>query len=347
MPGESVNKVCCKCEVDVSQAKRHKDAKGRYWCEPCFAKAAAEAKGGASQGKPDAASGAATPAWLAGSLAVEGKRCTACSAPMPKEGVICTSCGHNSETGKAMGTRVVMAPKEKAPKASKGPSLLGGLGGALQGPAAVGFSVVGGAVGGGIGACIWAMIAKSLQVEIGYIAALVGMLAGGGVAVIAGNYRGMTTGIIAAVIAVAAVMGGRYWAISMIADEFVGKMSRTEMRIQEEDAPYFLAREVTSEWEASGQLKNWISNVSREDAEKLEDFPKEIQTETMRRWTAKSSAERAAYVRVQQDRFNQGAKEYLKENVFMDSFDLIDGIFIMVAIGVAFGIGSGGSFNDD
>ncbi|MBX3362814.1 MAG: hypothetical protein KF912_00405 [Phycisphaeraceae bacterium] len=127
MPGESVNKVCCKCEVDVSQAKRHKDAKGRYWCEPCFAKAAAEAKGGASQGKPDAASGAATPAWLAGSLAVEGKRCTACSAPMPKEGVICTSCGHNSETGKAMGTRVVMAPKEKAPKASKGPSV-GGLG---------------------------------------------------------------------------------------------------------------------------------------------------------------------------------------------------------------------------
>ncbi|MBX3315637.1 MAG: hypothetical protein KF902_02100 [Phycisphaeraceae bacterium] len=120
MPGESVNKVCCKCGVDVSQAKRHKDAKGRYWCEPCFAKAAAEAKQAGGAAKADKSTpAAATPAWLAGSLAVEGKRCTACSAPMPKEGVICTTCGHNSETGKAMGTRVVMAPKEKEPRVKR------------------------------------------------------------------------------------------------------------------------------------------------------------------------------------------------------------------------------------
>ncbi len=125
MPGETANKVCCKCNIDVSQAKRHKDAKGRYWCEPCFAKAAAEAKqagGAAKPGKAPAGAGAAggaTPAWLSGSVAVEGKRCTACAAAMPKDGVICTSCGLNIETGKSLATKVIAAAKDKSDKPSK------------------------------------------------------------------------------------------------------------------------------------------------------------------------------------------------------------------------------------
>ncbi len=125
MSDETATKACCKCGIDVSKAKRHKDAKSRYWCEPCFARAAEEAKakadakgGGASKGGGKTGSGA-TPAWLAGSLAVEGKRCTACSAAMPTDGVICTSCGYNTETGKSLATRVVAAPKDKADKPSK------------------------------------------------------------------------------------------------------------------------------------------------------------------------------------------------------------------------------------
>lgn len=119
MTGETAAKACCKCGVDVSQAKRHKDGKGRYWCEACFAKAAAtKDKGPASAATTKPAVAEATPSWLAGSLAIEGKRCTVCTAPMPKDGVICTSCGHNSETGKSVSTRVLAAPKEKEPKSA-------------------------------------------------------------------------------------------------------------------------------------------------------------------------------------------------------------------------------------
>lgn len=190
MTGEAAGKTCCKCEIDVSQAKRHKDAKGRYWCEACFAKAAAESKkaGGTPEGKAPAASGGATPAWLAGSMAVEGKRCTACSAAMPKDGVICTSCGHNSETGKAMGTRVVMAPKEKAPKRKRSGSgfdpvmlayaygVLGiGLfiGGTMNSACTMGFLIVTGLSTFAVG--IWILIAMALQ---SVLKAVLGFLCG-------------------------------------------------------------------------------------------------------------------------------------------------------------------------
>lgn len=190
MSGEAAGKTCCKCNIDVSQAKRHKDAKGRYWCEPCFAKAALEAKGkgGASDGKSSGPSGAATPAWLAGSMAVEGKRCTVCSAAMPMDGVICTSCGHNSETGKAMGTKVVLAPKEKAPKAKRAGAgfdpamliygyglvcvglLIGGTMNSACGMAFLAVAVIGSFAGG-----IWLIVAMALD---SVVKAVLGFLCG-------------------------------------------------------------------------------------------------------------------------------------------------------------------------
>jgi len=36
-----VQKICCKCGVNVAHAKRVKDAKGRYYCQPCYDQAAA------------------------------------------------------------------------------------------------------------------------------------------------------------------------------------------------------------------------------------------------------------------------------------------------------------------
>lgn len=177
MSGEAAEKSCCKCAVDVSKVKRHKDAKGRYWCEPCFAQAAmaAKAKGERAEAPAGAvAASSATPAWLAGSLAVEGKRCVSCSAPMPKDGVICTLCGHNLETGKAATTRVVAAPKEaKVKKAGVGfdPMMLiygYGLiclglliGGTMNDACGMAFLIV--AVIGTFAGSIWLIVAMAMQ----------------------------------------------------------------------------------------------------------------------------------------------------------------------------------------
>lgn len=120
--GDAVLKVCTKCAVDVSGLKRHKDAQGRYWCEACFAQAAAKQTAQGTKAPPPGSAAETTPAWLAGSLAIEGKRCEQCSAALPKEAVVCNMCGFNTTTGKAIKTAVVMAPKEKPPRV-KGPGI--------------------------------------------------------------------------------------------------------------------------------------------------------------------------------------------------------------------------------
>jgi len=139
MTDEGATKTCVKCQIDVSTRKRHKDAKGRYWCDACYQDAVAKAKAkkqqaqGGSAGGGKAARDAGGDAGgnagyglapseeevmsslLAGSTAVEGDPCPQCHAPMPSDAVICTSCGFSREAGKQIRTHVKHAPKEKEP----------------------------------------------------------------------------------------------------------------------------------------------------------------------------------------------------------------------------------------
>jgi hypothetical protein len=365
MSSEVAGKTCCRCAIDVSSSKRHKDAKGRYWCEACFAKASAareraatgtasgavagETAGGAGAVAEAATAGAAesaTPSWLAGSLAIEGKRCPSCSSPMPKTGVICTMCGHNAETGKAVSTHVLAAPKEKPEKEGGGSDVLGSVGATLQGPAAIMFSAVGGLIGGGIGAFIWATIVKSMGVEVGYVAWLVGGLTGGGVAVVAGGYKGVITGCIAAVISIAAVFGGRYWAISSITEKIVAKYAQSELKVPEEMVPDFMAVDVVREWAAAGKTVNWPSAEAEATAESIADYPPEVQKEVTERWAAMSSTRKAAYIQDLQRRVNSAVTKMGTSEVFAKSFDMIDALFAIIAIATAYGVASGGSFGD-
>lgn len=346
MPGESVNKVCCKCQVDVSQAKRHKDAKGRYWCEPCFAKAAAEAKQAGAADKASGASGAgvaagaATPAWLAGSMAVEGKRCTACSAAMPKEGVICTSCGHNSETGKVLGTRVVMAPKEKSAKSG---GALGGVGKALEGPALIGLSTVGGLVGGGVGAAFYAMITQASGYEIWFLVWIIGVTTGAGVAYVAKGYRGITTGLIAVTIAFIAFIGGRFWAISMIMDKLVAEMRQSEEvgELTDHDAKVAIADTVATEWETAGRALKWPDGMTLEDAYEAEDYPQEVWGEATKRWEAMSSTQKVAFLNEIQKRGQQNLKDYGTIAIFFASIGIRHILALVVLIAGAWKFGAG------
>ena len=36
---DGIAKVCVLCKEDVARKPRHKDARGRYFCEPCFQRA--------------------------------------------------------------------------------------------------------------------------------------------------------------------------------------------------------------------------------------------------------------------------------------------------------------------
>lgn len=112
-------KTCIVCQQDVSAKPRSKDAHGRYVCKECEAKAVAT---GAAKRAAEAAPVAKSEPSVAAKPAPSGgfdlfadvpQPCPSCSAPMKNNASVCTICGFNKETGQALKTRVLAAPKER------------------------------------------------------------------------------------------------------------------------------------------------------------------------------------------------------------------------------------------
>lgn len=72
------------------------------------------------------------------------------------------------------------------------------------------FAIILGIVGAIIGGAIWAGVAIVGDVEIGYLAILVGALAGGGVLLGSGQKRGLSYQLISVVIAALGILIGKY-----------------------------------------------------------------------------------------------------------------------------------------
>src|SRR5262249_48979528 len=136
MTAPAATKVCIKCGTDCSNKPRTKDPEGRYTCKACYdammAKAAAAkvAKAAAPQpepkplrtpvvvGAPDDASVMA--ALLEDSPAAITEACPSCGAGLAGGAVICTICGYNKETGRAVNLKIRKAAKDKAARSGPG-----------------------------------------------------------------------------------------------------------------------------------------------------------------------------------------------------------------------------------
>lgn len=231
MGAETVAKSCAFCGIDVSGKPRTKDAQGRYACADCVKKATAvKARADAAAKGIDIAKANTPPnklievqktedvtdvldGLIAKSAAQSGTACPQCGRLIPTNGVLCTGCGFNKDTGKALRTRVERAPKELtgAAKVAKQTASAGMY---------LGFSVVGGLLGGAIGAAAWAFIAYQFKVEIGWIAWIIGAMVGIGASVGAQGMAGMMTGAYAAAVAAGSVLAGKYFAGLSLLDDF-------------------------------------------------------------------------------------------------------------------------------
>src|ERR1051326_180246 len=129
-------KTCIKCGTDCSNKPRTKDAQGRYTCKACYdemvkkaaATRAAPAPVGAVAAKPAAKpgpkpatesvfdggdDGAVMASLLESSPGVITETCPSCGNGLTSGAVVCTICGYNKETGRAMGVKVLKAAKER------------------------------------------------------------------------------------------------------------------------------------------------------------------------------------------------------------------------------------------
>lgn len=212
-------------------------------------------------------------------------------------------------------------------------------------------AVVGGAVGGALGAAVWAAVSYFTNFEIGWIAWGIGALVGAGTAMGAGAAAGPPTGTAAAVIAVLAVLAGKYAAVDLAVRAHLPQMlaQMQSIEVTDESMQIRLADEVVAEFEQAGKPLNWPAGMTVEEADEQADYPPDAWAEMTRRWEAipieKREADKAALrdeMRAAAGEFMGGARSRMTLDAFKASFGVFDLLWFGLAVLTAFKLGGAG-----
>lgn len=148
-------------------------------------------------------------------------------------------------------------------------------------------------------------------------------------------------GVAAAVIAVLAILAGKYGTVHALTQQLLAKNPMRE--VTDEFLQLSLASSIVDEWTESGHAMTWPQGKSIDTAEKQEDFPPEVWKETMKRWDD-TPGEKREEVRSLMKHDMEAARANIASSVkwdaFKSSFDFMDVIFIGLALLSSFRIGS-------
>lgn len=345
---EQPDKVCIFCGTSCAAQPRVKDERGRYAHQTCAKQAASRPAAPptppAGDDPDDALLGLlddinpAAPDPGPGALR---QACPGCGAALNPDAVICTGCGFNTQTGKGLKTKVA---KQRPAK----PGAVGAVAGAAGEFAAAGAtflvgSLLGGAVGAAIGAAVWAGIIIGTGYQVGYVAIGVGALCGFGTAIGSRGQTGAMTGVIAVLFAVLGICAGKAVGVAYYVNKEFGD-SGIIARMTGDDPDRFMLQVRTDEAVQrildTGDLDEDEYDyyaMLLEDGEYPHDYPENLVAEVEEAWRALSDEERAAAI---------AAEEACIQGVvltggFMSTFRFRDVIFFLLAIGVAYKVGSG------
>ena len=202
--------------------------------------------------------------------------------------------------------------------------------------------VIAGLIGGVIGAAVWGAIAHFTGYEIGWIAWAVGALVGICVRVAAAGDSGAGLGAMSAVIALAAIAGGKYMAVYMVVEAEAKKFMAIEFT--DDQVKHYIAVQLVKENEKAGTEMKWPKGKSLEDAEEAEDFPPEVWKDMEARWAGMSVPERKDYrAQLQKSIMAEikGATAGVAGSGLVDNLSPWDALWAILALSSAFRIGSG------
>lgn len=114
-------KICIRCGEDCSGRARTKDSHGRYMCNECFTSARGARSAPAPVDSPpdEAVPFADDPAGILAAVAEQPTPCPGCGLLLSHGTVLCTRCGHNTRTGRAVSTvTTVEGPEGPRPAAA-------------------------------------------------------------------------------------------------------------------------------------------------------------------------------------------------------------------------------------
>ncbi len=292
----STTKVCAVCKQDCSAKPRVKDPAGRYFCKACHATLQSQV---AKQ--PQAAVAPAQQQdqdldWntddLASLQAIDTTEstfatCPSCSSPMGRAAIICPGCGFNKTTGKK--------PKPVKQAAESARILSADTVAALwfENPLVWCAAAL---VGAAIGAAIWIYVMVSTGYELSLIGVVLGGSTGLAVALVARHRMTWGTGALAAAVALATVVGSRYYGIKLIAESEIAKIVAS-ISISADDAKLDFQIDTTRKWLAEGKAMKWPSDPHPplDEIEDASELPTEAVLAADTLWASQSDQWREDY----------------------------------------------------
>ncbi len=219
--------------------------------------------------------------------------CPGCGQRMSDGAAVCMGCGYNIQSGKMISTK-----NKKAKGSGKGGAALGGIAKAGGFAASPMIPFVGAVIGGAIGAAIWAAIAYFTGYESGWIAWGVGVLVGMGASISPTESvgGGAITGAMAAIVAMAAITGGKYAASHFAVQDALGAFSQSEpFTLRDIDDQWFntnFADTYCNELIDAGETIEWDNpELFVKAAYWPDDYPRDIQIDVSTKWNGMTRAE--------------------------------------------------------
>ena len=201
--------------------------------------------------------------------------------------------------------------------------------------------VLGSVVGGAVGAFAWAGVGYATDREIGWIAWGVGALAGYGMSLGLKGACDRASGIVAALIALAAVGAGKYAVVRLSVHDAVSDYRGGP--VIDYDIVSNLADEVVFQWEEEGRTLEWPADMSAQAAFETEDYPPGVWEEAEARFavmTPDARARKKQEVAEQREAVLQLVERQIAAAGFEQSFGAYDLLWAFLAIGTAFQLAS-------
>jgi hypothetical protein len=209
--------------------------------------------------------------------------------------------------------------------------------------------IIAGAIGGLVGGAIWAGISYATNYEIGWIAWGVGLLVGVCVRVSAGEHEeGFAPGLTAAVVAIVAVLGGKYAAYSMQAASVRGEILPV-LAVDADDVIMSFADEIVHEREERGQTVAFPAGKSVDTATSQADYPPDVWQQASQKWQAIGPAEQEKKLAERREEIKQWMSVMGNALVppFSETFSLFDALWFFLAAGTAYKLGHGNIASSD
>lgn len=204
-------------------------------------------------------------------------------------------------------------------------------------------ALFGATLGGLVGAALWTAVAFLFHYEIGWIAWGVGVAAGYGAAKF-GDRLDWTTGAAAAGIAVLSIALGKFAAVHLVVDDAIAEITRSETGVSDEFAISYVADEVVLAFQQEGRAVNWPGGVEPSNPSSETEYPRDVWGEAVTAWTELTPKERADFKTELTSGMQANAdtiREHAVQAGFRESFGALDLLFVFLAIGSAYKLGSG------